>query len=253
MSYSFILIDLNNSLDIKDINSNLSKKYNDYEILYCSSKKCEMDNVISLVFDKDEDVESIINYAVAKITKNNLVVIREFTSCEEIYKQTKSLLLNNQIVYFKKELSPIKKFFWNILYKIIKLLFSKDITLTNFNCVTYGEIATNILYKLEYPSNLMRVNQWQGIQLVDVEGGKKYKFKYNKLKSMPSTFIPLFISILLITLFFIFKSKLNFLIQTIFWLTAIICLVISGIYGINWFIKTQIGENNFKKVKIKGE
>lgn len=253
MSYSFLILDLNNLISISEVNLELGKHFSDYEIIYCSSQKCNINDVISLEYNSYENIESVINDAVKHANKKNLVVVRKFVSVSEIVKQTKSLLLNNQIVYFKKSMSHFKMFFCKIFCAISKFLFSKEILLVNFNCVSYGEIAANVLKKLEFPSNLMRSNKWQGIQLVGIDGGVKIKFKINTLKNVLLTFIPVFVASLLITLFFVLKPKLSSLFKMVIWITSILCLVISLIFGTNWFIKYQIGENIFVKANVKGD
>ncbi len=251
MSFSFIVIDLDNKIDIKDFQNQIYNNYSDYEIIYCSSKQISnFQNTTTYVFDKNENPEKIINSVVMYANKSNMVVIRDYTNMEDIKKQTKSLLLNNQVVYFKKELSPFKKFIWKIVHFFAKILFAKDIVPINYSCATYGEIATNVLKKIEFPSNLMRTNQWQGVQLVTIDGGKPYKFKYNVKKNIFQTLIPLTLMILGIILFFVFRTKFDVLLKIIVWLFNIICFIIFMVYGLNWFIKNEIGENISQKSNL---
>lgn len=253
-SYSFVILDLNNKINISELCDFLNQNYSDYEVLYCTSKPTNNYlNVINYNFAENEDSEKIINSVIKFCEKNNIIVIREYTTCEDIKRQTNALVLTNQIVYFNKEMSNFKKFFYNILLKLINLLFLKDFILTNSCCVSYGEIASNILKKLEYPSNLMRINGWQGIQLVGVDGGKSFKFNYNKTKSALLTLVPLFFSILLVILFIVLKNKMSTMVKIFIWLTIFISIVLSSVFGINWFIKNEIGENILEKAKIKGE
>lgn len=254
MSFSFIIIDLNNKIDLEKTLNEFEKNYTDFEVIYCSSAKInKTKNVKSFVFDANENSEKILNAVTKEAEKKNIVVVRKFTSVDDIKKQTKSLLLSNQIVFYQKSLNSFQNFFWNILRFFIKLIIFKDFVLCNFNCVTYGEIASNVLKKIEYPSNLMRTNQWQGVQMVGLDGGEKYKFKYNKTKNILSFIIPLLLMIICILVFCIFKSKLDILLNIVLWLVAIICIVVCAVFGVNWFIKSQIGENILEKSKIKEE
>ena len=251
MSFSFIVLDLENKIDVNKFQSQISQNYTDYEIIYCSSKKVSSSpNFIPYMFNKDEESEKILNSVVMNTNKTNIVVIREYTGIEDVIKQTKSLLLNNQVVYFKKQLSPFKKFFWKIVRVFAKMLFSKEITPINYSCATYGEIASNVLRKIEFPSNLMRTNQWQGVQMVTIDGGKQYKFIYDQKKCILQTFIPLALMILGIVLFFVLKTKIDALFKIIIWLFNIICFILFMVYGINWFIKNEIGENISQKSNI---
>ena len=254
MTFSFVILDLKNEIEMPKVVNFFNKNYSDYEILYCASKHLEkMNNVKTYLFNHDEDSEKILNSVIKQATKTNIVVVREFTSCEDILRQTKNLLLTNQIVYYKKQASPFKMFFYKLFHKIARWLFSKEIILCNFSCVTYGEIASNVLKRIEYPSNLMRTNQWQGIQLIGVDGGKECKFKYKKTQNILQCILPLVISILFVCLFVIFKNKLDILTIIIFGLIVVIGLVTSMVFGINWVIKSQIGENILEKAIIKEE
>lgn len=254
MSFSFVILDLKNKIDLSKVVNFFNKNYSDYEILYCTTKHVEnINNVKTYLFNSDEDSEKILNSIIKHATKTNIVVVREFTSCEDILRQTKNLLLTNQIIYYKKQASPFKMFFYKLFHKIARWLFSKEIVLCNFSCVTYGEIASNVLKKIEYPSNLMRTNLWQGIQLIGIDGGKSCKFKYKKTKNILQCILPLAISILFVCLFVIFKSKLDILAIIIFALMVVIGLVTSMVFGVNWFIKSQIGENILEKAIIKEE
>lgn len=251
MSFTFLVIDLQNKVNLLELQNNIKQNYADYEIIYCSSKTTtNYDNVVPYCFDSNEDPEKIINSITKYCSKTNLVVVRDFTTFEDIKLQIKNLSLSNQIVYFKKELSLVRQFFWKILHFLIKLILFKDMALVNYGCVTYGEIATNILRKIENPSNLMRTNQWQGIQQVYVSGGRKYKLKYNIKKCLLQTLIPFALMIIGIVVFFVTKAKTDSLFKIINWFFIIICLIMSVVFGVNWFVKSQIGENNIEKSKI---
>ena len=254
MSFSFVILDLKNELNLSNVINTFNKYYKDYEIIYCATKQVEkIDKVKQYLFDDKECSEKILNTVLKYSTKTNIVVVRGFTSFEEIKKQTNNLLLTNQIVYFKKQLSPIRMFFYKLFRTITKLIFSNDIVFCNFSCTSYGEIASNVLKKIKYPSNLMRTNEWQGIQLVGIDGGKTYKFKYNCIKSILQCCIPLLVSLVCMFLIFIFKNKFNTLSNILFVLIAIIGVLTSIIFGANWFIKSQIGENILEKADIKKE
>lgn len=254
MSYTFIVLDLENKLDVNNLQNDFNKYYSDYEVLYCSTNLVvPIDNFVCYTFDANQGTEEIINRVLMYGDKQNIVVIREYTNIEDIKKQTQSLLLTNQVVYFTQEKSTLKNFFGKIMHFFAKMLFFKDLIVSNASCVSYGEVASNILKKIESPSNLMRTNQWQGVQLVGIDGGKKYKFKYNYKKYLLKTLIPFIIFIVGIVCFFAFKSKIDILLSIVIWLVNLGCLFLGVVFGTDWYIKSQIGENVYKKAKIKGE
>lgn len=254
MSYTFIVLDLKNKLDVNILQSDFNKHYSDYEVLYCSTKLVvPIENFVCYSFEENSCPEEVINRVLMYSDKQNIVVIREYTNIEDIKKQTNNLLLSNQVVYFKQEKSAIKKFFGKIIHFFAKMLFFKDLIVTNASCVSYGEVASNILKKIESPSNLMRTNQWQGVQLVGVDGGKKYKFKYNFKKYLFKALITFIILLVGMVGFFVFKSKFDILLNVVIWLVNLVCLFLGIVFGTDWYIKSQIGENVYKKAKIKGE
>ena len=120
MSFSFVLIDKENCLDISSINQYLMQYYSDYEILYCCKHAVQIQNLKNFVVNANDDVESIINSVVCNATKQNIVIIRKFTNNESIKQITDNIKSPDSIVYFKKEYKGIKKLFCNTFKKLAR-------------------------------------------------------------------------------------------------------------------------------------
>ena len=254
MSYSFIILDLDNKLKLNDLNSFLAREYGDYEVHYCCSLNTQPIHYIrTYCFDKKENPEAIINRLINKCEKSNIVIIRKFTSFDDIKKQTDNLKKDNQIVMFKKPCSKFKLFFLKIIAFLTKVFFSKETKQINYSCQCFGTQATTVLKQIKYPANATRCGDWQGMDIVYVDGGQKYNFAFNNLKNALCTFIPLVASVALIVIFFLLNTKMTITLKFIAWIVAIISLLTSIIFGLLWFIKKQIGENIYQKAKIKGE
>ena len=71
MSFSFVIIDKKNSLDIININEYLKQNYLDYEILYCSTKAIQIQNIQNFVIIDDEWFDFKSLFACEKIIKTS--------------------------------------------------------------------------------------------------------------------------------------------------------------------------------------
>lgn len=244
MSYSFVILDLSNQINLKEITSFLNDKIDDYEILYCSQTKIKKTkNVIQYLFDKNEDSEKVINFVVPKCKKNNIVIIRKFSNLTDL-----QLLLNNhkhdnQIIYFEKKTNKFKNFFSKIFKKIIRIIFSKTITPINHSLVLYGKNPSTVLKNLNYCSNAIRYNKWQGYEEKMLQGGSDYKLKYNIKKYCLKTLITFFAGIFVFASVFIFRYKTIRLVKIIQLFISCSLFILSLIFLMEWILKSKIGEN----------
>lgn len=251
MSFSFIIIDKDNSLDISNINEYIKQNYIDYEILYCSPQKKSNDiNIRHFKIKNIDDTEFIINSIICKANKQNIVVIRKYFNNEQIKQLTDAIESQNSIVYLKKEYKGIKKFFCNFLKKLAKLLYARDIIFASQSIIAYGENPSTVLKELENPSIAIRKFSWIGYTLIECGNGKNYQLEYKKTAIAIKTFLPLILSICLTTTYALFRLKIPMMWEAIMLLTILICFVFFILFGTNWFIKSQIGENTTRKEEI---
>lgn len=254
MSFSFVIIDKTNSVDITKTNEYLKENYTDYEVLYCSPKSTlNQPNVRYFTITPNDDTESIINSVISKATKNKIVVVREFDGVEKIKSITDALKSPDAIVYYQKPLSGVKRFFTKLLKKLSKLIYGREITLASHAIVGYGENTSRVLKLLEYPSNAMRKFSWVGVNAISLGEGKNCRLPYKKVGLITKTLLPLVMSVVLLVLYALFRTKIPMLWEIIMLLTILIGATLFVIYGTNWFIKSQIGENLNSKSDLKEE
>lgn len=251
MSFSFVVVDKQNQIDLAFLLAFLNKNYADYEVLYCSSQKMQQtDEVIPFCFKQEDDTEQIINAVVGYCEKQNIVVIRKFSTCESIKALTDKLKTPNTIAYYQKDYSGIKGYFVNLFQKLANKIYSRNVLLANLDCIAYSANPSAVLKKIEYPSNIMRVFSWVGVDYEPCIGGQEYKIPYSKTKNVLKTIIPLILATILIALFFVLNSKVDLLFNVIIWLTVLICFVLSGLFAVKWFINSQLGDNILQKAEI---
>ena len=78
MTYSLILIDLQNKLNLEDFFLYMKQHGLFFETIYCSSKKMEVrgHNLKNFVFKQNENPEKILNTITKKCTQENIIVVR---------------------------------------------------------------------------------------------------------------------------------------------------------------------------------
>lgn len=252
MSFSFVVVDSINQIDLNSLNVFLQNNYTDYELLYVSSKAVpKQNNVKNFIVDTNEDTENIINAVISKCKKDNIVVIRQLDNFEKIKALTDKLTTPDTIVYYKKDYKGIKKFFYNALNKLSKLIYMRKATFASHAMVVYSENPAKVLKNIEYPSNAMRKFSLTGINITELDCGINYKLKYSRLNNVLKTIIPLILAIVLLVTYILFRTKIPMLWEIIMLLAIMICSTLCVIYGTNWFIKSQIGENISGKADLK--
>lgn len=248
MSFSFVMIDKKNTLDISSINSFINQNYSDYEILYCSPKNGINDaNIRHFAVNDNDKIENIINSVVCKTTKQNIVVIRKFVGNQQLKNLTNALKSPDAIAFYKKEYKGIKKVFCNIMKKLAKFLYGREIIFASHAMVAYSENPSLVLKELDNPSAAMRKFSWTGYINIECGIGENYKLEYKKTSIALKTLLSLVIVIGLLVVYVLFRTKIPMLWEMVMILTILIGLALFVIYGTNWFIKSQIGENVYIK------
>lgn len=252
MSFSFVVIDKQNIVNVDNLITFLQNNYNDYELLYASPSATASQNCLkAYTILQSDDTESVINSIMSKCIKQNIVVVRQFESFEKIKILTDNLKSPDSIVYFNKPNSGIKGFFSKIFNKLAQFFYSRKIIFASHAMVGFGQNPSAVLKKLDYPSNVMRKFSWTGVSLVGLENGLNYKMKYNLGKNIANTIVPTIFSVVLLVAYVLFRRQIPALWEIVMLLTILIGFVLSILLGTNLFIKSQIGENNNKKSDIK--
>ena len=249
--WSFVLLDLSNEYNLDEVLGYINLQYENPDIIYCSTKKVENDQIRNYVFDNDANNESVINTVINKCKNNNIVIVRDVKKYKNIVELTAKIKKYNQVAYFKKVYTGIKKFFKEKLLKICNFVFKQNIKLIDFGVVAYGEAASLVLKTTANPSVVAKTNNWTGIDYIELTKNDEnyYKFLYNKKISVALTFVPLAISVVLLLLQIIFKFKMLALLMVLYIAVIILGLFFSSILGFAWFIKSEIGDSVTEKVK----
>ncbi len=249
--WSFVLLDLDNKFNLADILGYIKLNYENPDIIYCSTQKVDNNEVRNYVFDKTANNESVINTIVKKCNYNNIVIIRDIKNYKQITELTNKAKRYNNVVYFKKQVSGFKGYIKKKLLNICNFLFKQNIKLIDYSIVAYGETASLALKNTPNPSVVAKTNNWTGINYVELtkDDEEYYKFKYNKKTSLLLTFTPLFISVFLIVLIIIAKFKMLTSLMILYFAAVILGFFFSGIFGLAWFIKSEIGDSITEKAK----
>ena len=253
-SFSFVVVDLNLKIDLAELLQFADSNYNNYEIIYCSTKCNKQHECLKFFkFATNVKVDEILNSVINECWYENIVVIRQIDDFIKLKTITDSLTNDNQIAYFKKDISK-KNFAYKILNKVASKLFAHKIVPIDLSIVGYSKMPTLVLKQLNAPSNILRLNNWVGVERVELSGGGICKMEYSKKRYI----IPLVCNLLAFVVPIVLLSvgiKMDFLLKMLLSLLCLVGGLMSFIIAINWFVKSQIGENNFNKAKIlnKGE
>lgn len=241
MSFSFVITDLRNKLNVKFLAEQFNQHYTDYEIIYCSKKQInDAKNIYSIVVDDDYDENKAIDLVVKSCSKKNIVIIRQFTGIDDIVNLTNKIKSDNQIVCFKQKTTKFKNFVNNIFVKLTKVLFSKRLILTNKSAIAYGSNISKTLKLLEKPSGYIYNNDWVGAEYVFIDGGDNTKLKYNKKQNVIATLVSLLVSYGF--MLFAILLKTSMLVRVVLFMFSLLAIFICLLYCTRWFIKINIGD-----------
>lgn len=248
--WSFVVVDRKQELNENDFFEFLNSNFEDYEILYCSTRKIENENVINYTFDKNIDTETIINTVTSKCLGNNIVVVRNVKKYKWIADLAGRLENKNEVVFYKRHFSKINSFWYNLMTRIVNWAFNQNLNPIYNDVVVYGEVASTVLKNISNPSILMRTNSFTGVDFKYMEGDTGvYKFEYNKVKAILFTLIPLFVSLTLVIVKATTKFNASTALNLFYYSLIVLGIMFFSIFGLIWFIKTQIGDNKSGKAK----
>ncbi len=252
---TFLVLNLDNKLNINKLASYIGENYSKYQIIIASTKfHGNIFNVDEFVFEED-DQDKIINTLMQKVKGNKLVLARKIDNknFEELVKLEQSLKRENQIATFKKEKNKVSNFFFNLLNKIIELIFGYTLYDCNICCMAFANVSLEVMKVLDNCSLYTKVNKWKGINFVGVESklNLKIKFKPNILKNIMFLVLSIFIIAGAITSWiFVEYIQNQFLLQLLLVFIIVVCLYVVCVEIFSICVKKHIGENIFDKAKI---
>ena len=251
MSYSFVIIDLKNECNIKEIDHYIASNYKDYEILYCNTNNVKSWQDVSCYnFNENAKPEEVINAVIQNTKKENIVLIRKFTNVELLKQLTSNIKDSNSIVYFKQKRSGFVKFIDKCFSKLFKFVFGKTIQDTNYFASAYGKTISNVLRNVNCTSNSSRMNNWTGVNEVCLESDVKYKIEYKKTR-MVYSLVSLFVTVFAIALWHLLKSKLGMWYNLFTLFIVLLGFIFFFVFTSVWYYRSKIGENITEKAKYK--
>ena len=247
--WSFVVVDLQNKLDLKSFLTFIKANYKDYEIIYCSTEKKKSSEIRQYVFDNKACTESVINTVINKCNGQKIAIIRDVKIYSEVLKLTNELKEANQVVLFNKKTKGFKAKIKNFLFRVSSFLFGQKLKDVELGVSVYGQIATSVLKTVSRPSNLTRTNNFTGVTFTCVDTVYDYKFKYDKREAIFYSLVPIFMFTGLVLTKVITKFKISFMFDLFYYSAIILSFIFAIIFGLVWFTKSQIGENVNDKSK----
>ena len=252
---TFLVLNLDNEININELSNRISEKYFKYQIIIASTKKHKtIFNVEEYVFDeKNED--KIINTLMSKVKGNKLVLARKINNdnIEELIKMEQNLKHENQISIIKKEKNKVSRLLFNFLNKIIKLIFGYTFYDGNICCLAFASVPLEVMKVLDNCSLYTKVNKWKGIDFVDAELKIKSKVKF-KPKISKNILLLMFSFLIIIgailTWVYVEYIKNQFLLQLILVFIIVAFTYVVFVETLCIYSKKKIGENIFDKAKI---
>ena len=249
--WSFIIIDTSDNNEISNVIKYIKNSYKKPEIIICHNGKRLYGEPHEYVFDKGESIEEILNIVACICTNQQIVIIRDLTNYKQIKELTDKVTDINKIAYIKPN---NKGFFYSIksfFIKTVNRVFRQNIKLMDYGIIAYGKLASTAIKYSINPSTTTRTNNFVGVYDDSVFGKKSFSFKYNKPKTILAFCVPLIMLILTILARVIIKNKLSIIANIGFGALIILELVFAVLFGLIWFIKLQIGDNELKGTNVK--
>ena len=248
--WSFILIDTNNSPNLQKAIDYIKLNYDEPDIICCHTNEEEYKDVRNYIFKKDENKEAILNTVAKKCENEHIVIVRNVEDYESIKQMTSKVTQDSTIVCKKTNKKGIKNWLKDKLVKVVNFVFNQNIQLIDFGVIAYGRTASITIKNATNPSTLTRTNNFLAVNFVYLDGENKYLFKYDKAKTILSFVIPIIMLVVTILCLVLIKNINIVLIIGLIGL-AILEFVFCLLFGLVWFIKTQIGDNNTNTAKYK--
>lgn len=253
MKYTFLIVDKLSKDQLTNIYQELLTYNFDFEVVYANSQEeFFVDGITIYNFDKEYSQDEYINRLAQKCSAENLVIVRKFTTVAELLKLCKNITNQNQIAIYKKQHNRFCEFFVNLFCKIIYWLFHYTLYDANLSAIAFGKSATIVLKMTSAPSALTKVNNWAGIEIVELDGGENVKFKKN--------IVPLLLVIIALFVVFVTTIVLWAVLPTLFsnLITKIVAVALLGLDLVvivvllcKLYVLANIGINQNSRANIK--
>lgn len=171
---TFLVLNLDGSVDVQKLNRFLYENVNDYELVVACNKKYKglmTQNVVECIFDENANPDEVINTLIPKCGGEFLILVRkiENNNFGPILEVAKKLKSQKQIVVIKKQSNVITRFFKKIFSFVVKFLYGYQLFDSNLAVMGYGEIPFSVLKQTPNCSTFTKINKWVGVTIDEVE------------------------------------------------------------------------------------
>lgn len=203
------------------------------------------DNIHVIEYDNSAKREEIINSMQKYIQVGELFIIRKPIT----YNEFKDFLKNDRdIVVCKTNLSPIKKFFFMIWQKILRLCLGVRLYDGDTSAIYFGEDLAAVLAQSNNLSYSSRVDRWRGVDqgsvIVEGEPVKTEVDKKENIKYLLFGLLALILGAAVTTVVAIF-AKVNVIIGLFLFCLDAICLAVFLLLLVVIIFNTVVGKKKF--------
>lgn len=203
------------------------------------------DNIHVIEYDNSAKREEIINSMQKYIQVGELFIIRKPIT----YNEFKDFLKNDRdIVVCKTNLSPIKKFFFMIWQKILRLCLGVRLYDGDTSAIYFGEDLAAVLAQSNNLSYSSRVDRWRGVDqgsvIVEGEPVKTEVDKKENIKYLLFGLLALILGAAVTTVVAIF-ARVNVIIGLFLFCLDAICLAVFLLLLVVIIFNTVVGKKKF--------
>lgn len=203
------------------------------------------DNIHVIEYDNAAKREEIINSMQKYIQVGELFIIRKPIT----YNEFKDFLKNDRdIVVCKTNLSPIKKFFFMIWQKILRLCLGVRLYDGDTSAIYFGEDLAAVLAQSNNLSYSSRVDRWRGVDqgsvIVEGEPVKTEVDKKENIKYLLFGLLALILGAAVTTVVAIF-ARVNVIIGLFLFCLDAICLAVFLLLLVVIIFNTVVGKKKF--------
>lgn len=203
------------------------------------------DNIHVIEYDNAAKREEIINSMQKYIQVGELFIIRKPIT----YNEFKDFLKNDRdIVVCKTNLSPIKKFFFMIWQKILRLCLGVRLYDGDTSAIYFGEDLAAVLAQSNNLSYSSRVDRWRGVDqgsvIVEGEPVKTEVDKKENIKYLLFGLLALILGAAVTTVVAIF-ARVNVIVGLFLFCLDAICLAVFLLLLVVIIFNTVVGKKKF--------
>lgn len=249
--YSFLICDLKNELDKKEVLKQINKYYKDADINFlCTDNKAKGSVKYKLyVFDKNVSEDVAINSVFKNIKYDKVFVIKsgfnDFSKLEKFVNFNEDfdiLMLKNQkntkkLRFFEK----IKQIFNNFYYNLFNYYFYEG----NISCILFNRNSTVVLKNLQNPATFIKIDKWIGMEIkyIDCEI-EQYKPK--------TSFVDKWLNLICSSLVFVVSligniflyNKIHLVVNILLLFAVMLSFALSCFFAVRSYAVCKIGKIN---------